>query len=172
MSIWTSIHGTIEVNPVGRTQAEKRYVLDTVLEHLPVITGSENDMKVYVLQPDGFDRSSNVDEFGKKTNNLICHYGNKDRTHGTRRIQGRYILVVDADLRDREFYNTFCLFQKWICRLAKRVYIERVLVEMQSLSKEVFVRNTDDCYSKMFEFEDGWYEYLLWDKKMDDVERG
>lgn len=27
MSIWTSIRGTIEVDPVGCTQAEKRYVL-------------------------------------------------------------------------------------------------------------------------------------------------
>lgn len=78
MSIWTSIHGTIEVSPVGRTQAEKRYVLDTVLEHLPVVTGSEKDMRVYVIQPDGFDRSSNVDEFGNKTNNLIGYYGNRD----------------------------------------------------------------------------------------------
>lgn len=83
---------------------------------------------------------------------------------GRTQAEKRYVLVVDADLRDRGFYNTFYLFQKWICRLAKRVYIERVLVEMQSLSKEVLIRNTDDCYSKMFEFEDGWYEYLLWDK--------
>ena len=39
MSWWTYIHGTIVVSPTGRTQAEKRYVLDTVLDHLPRVTG-------------------------------------------------------------------------------------------------------------------------------------
>ena len=50
MSFWTYVHGTIEVTPMGRTQAEKTYILNTVLEHLPHVTGSEEDMNVYVLQ--------------------------------------------------------------------------------------------------------------------------
>ena len=45
MSWWTYVHGTIVVSPMGRTQAEKRYILDTVLEHLPVVSGSERDIK-------------------------------------------------------------------------------------------------------------------------------
>ena len=53
MSWWTYVHGTIVVSPMGRTQAEKRYILDTVLEHLPVVSGSERDMNVYVIQKEG-----------------------------------------------------------------------------------------------------------------------
>lgn len=50
MSSWTYITGTITVSPIGRTQAEKRYILDTVLAHLPIVSGSERDMNVYVIQ--------------------------------------------------------------------------------------------------------------------------
>lgn len=37
MSWWTYVHGIVVVKPMGRTQAEKRYILDTVLEHLPIL---------------------------------------------------------------------------------------------------------------------------------------
>ena len=47
VSFWTYVNGTITVSPMGRTQAEKRYILDTVLEHLPLVTGSEGDMDTY-----------------------------------------------------------------------------------------------------------------------------
>ena len=50
MSYWTYLTGTVTVRPMGRTQAEKRYILDTVLEHLPLVTGSERDMNVYIIQ--------------------------------------------------------------------------------------------------------------------------
>ena len=62
---------------MGRTQAEKRYILDTVLEHLPLVTGSERDMNVYVIQKNGDSSSSSCDEFGEVTNNLVDSYGNK-----------------------------------------------------------------------------------------------
>lgn len=63
MSSWTYVHGTIVVSPLGRTQHEKRYILETVLDHLPVVTGSERDMEVYVIQKRGYNSSSSSDEF-------------------------------------------------------------------------------------------------------------
>ena len=77
MSYWTYLTGTVTVRPMGRTQAEKRYILDTVLEHLPLVTGSERDMNVYVIQKNGDSSSSSCDEFGEVTNNLVDSYGNK-----------------------------------------------------------------------------------------------
>ena len=50
MSSWTYINGTVTVHPMGRTQPEKRYILETVLNHLPRVTGSEGDMDVYIIQ--------------------------------------------------------------------------------------------------------------------------
>ena len=196
MSWWTYVHGTITVRPMGRTQAEKRYILESVLDHLPIVTGSEEDMNVYIVQPKGYKSSSSCDEFGDSTNNLIDSYGDKSRNHGWLRVQDEYILVVDGSLRDRMFEETYKEFQNWICRLAKRVSVEDVLVEIKAYEKSVVIRNKNDVYGKMFETpswcgdgshrnwklnkklkqyhldeneysEPNWCEYLLWER-MDD----
>mgnify|MGYP007038472573 CR=1 FL=1 len=41
MSCWTEIRGTIKVEPFGRTQEEMEFILKTVLNHLPLVRGSE-----------------------------------------------------------------------------------------------------------------------------------
>ena len=171
MSWWSYIHGTIEVSPMGRTQAEKRYILDTVLDHLPRVTGSEGDMDVYVIQKNGYNSSSSCDEFGQVTNNLVDHYGYKSRERGWLRMQDNYILVVDGSLRDREFEETFRAFQKWLIRLAKRVSIESVLVKISDYDREKLIQDKNKYYSNLFKTpswsgesdgEPAWYEYLLW----------
>lgn len=181
MSFWTYLTGTVTVRPMGRTQAEKRYILDTVLEHLPLVTGSERDMNVYVIQKNGDSSSSSCDEFGEVTNNLVDSYGNKSRDRGWLRTQDEYILVVDGAFRDRMFDQTFREFMKWLCRLGKRVDIEDVLVEVKGYDKSTIIRNTyiqrkKYSYRKVFDemFEDpswcngtgepNWCEYLLWDR--------
>lgn len=196
MSRWTYVHGTITVRPMGRTQAEKRYILETVLDHLPVVTGSEGDMDVYIVQPKGYESSSSCDEFGNSTNNLFDRYNQKSRRNGWLKIQEEYILVLDGSLRDRMFEETFKEFQNWICRLAKRVGIEDVFVEIKAYEKSVVIHNENDAYGKMFETpswrgdethswklskklkqyhldeekdfpEPNWCEYLMWER-MDD----
>jgi hypothetical protein len=155
---------------MGRTQAEKRYILDTVLEHLPLVTGSERDMNVYVIQKNGHNSSSSCDEFGYSTNNLVDSYGDKSRKRGWLRIQDEYILVVNGSFRDREFVQTLREFNKWICRLAKRISMEDMLVEIKGYGEKILVRNDNDVYGKMFknpswsdEGSENWCEYLMWD---------
>lgn len=178
MSWWTYINGTVNVEPMGRTQAEKRYILDTVLDHLPLVTGSERDMNVYVIQKNGYNSCSSHDEFGQMTNNLIDGYGQKSRRRGSLQTQDSYILVVNGSLRDRVFEDTFREFQKWLCRLAKRVDVDDVMVEIKGYRRRAMIRNTNDCYSKMFEeptwckgkkddLEPNWCEYLMWDHMRD-----
>lgn len=41
--MWTYVQGLIELGAPGRTQAEKDYILQTVINHLPKVTGSEGD---------------------------------------------------------------------------------------------------------------------------------
>ena len=173
--------GTVTVRPMGRTQAEKRYILDTVLEHLPLVTGSERDMNVYVIQKNGDSSSSSCDEFGEVTNNLVDSYGNKSRNRGWLRTQDEYILVVDGSFRDRMFDQTFREFMKWLCRLGKRVSIEDVLVEVKGYDKSTIIRNTyiqrkKYSYRKVFDdlFEDpswcndtgepNWCEFMMYDR--------
>ena len=103
MSFWTYIRGTITVSPMGRSQAEKRYILDTVLAHLPKVTGSEGGMNVYVIRKNGYDEYNSHDEFGQYSN---LGNGNSSYRHPGFDIQGKYILAVDANLRDRFFETT------------------------------------------------------------------
>ena len=172
MSWWSYVHGTIVVSPTGRTQAEKKYVLDTVLDHLPQVTGSERDMNVYVIQKNGYNNSSSCDEFGDMTNNLTDSYGQKSRRRGWLRMQDEYILVVDGSLRDRQFEETFREFQKWLIRLAKRVSVQSVFVKIYDFDKSTLIQDDHGHYMDLFEYPSGshgnktdepaWYEYLLW----------
>lgn len=172
MSAWTYINGTITVDAVGRTQAEKEYILKTILDHLPLVTGSEGDMNVYLLQTNGYNSSSSVDEFGNNTNNLIDRYGYHDRKSGSLKTQSRYIIVVDGAFRDRYFDTTFIEFNKWLCRLSKRVFIDDVFVKLTDYETEYVFTNKNEVYSNMFEevswvdknedSEPAWWEYLMW----------
>ena len=172
MSYWTYITGTITVSPIGCTQAQKRYILDTVLAHLPIVSGSEKDMDVYVIQKNGHNSSCSCDEFGEKTNNLVDRYGRKSRQRGWLYTQDEYILVVDAALRDREFI-------KWLVRLGKRVIIDNILVKINGYDKSTIIKNycvQNEKYSyqnvffNLFEGtswvrDDGevnWCEYMLY----------
>ena len=186
MSWWSYINGTITVSPMGRTQAEIRYILDTVLDHLPRVTGSEGDMDVYVIQKSGHNCSSSHDEFGQRTNNLATYHGYKSRDKGMMNRQSEYILVVDGALRDREFDEVFREFTKWVVRLGKRISIENILVEIKDYEKSTLIRNTPmqkekyaytDAFHELYEWpswvqenktrEVNWCEYLLWDNAKD-----
>ena len=160
MSWWTYINGTITVYPMGRTQAEKRYILETILSHLPKVTGSEKNMYVHIVQKIGYNSSRTWDEFGIFSNKEI-------------KIQDYYILVFEASLRDRTFEETFKEFNKFLNRLAKRVLIEDILVSIKDFSKEFIFKN-EKPYSEMYEQgsygendKPAWWEYLMWAKGAD-----
>ena len=176
MSWWTYINGTITVEPMGRTQAEKRYILETVLNHLPIVTGSERDMEVHIVQKDGYNSSSTHDEYGDRTNNLIDRYNCHDYRGGWLRTQEEYILTVNAALRDREFGQTFKEFNKWLNRLAKRVSVTNVLVRIHDYNKEYLFNDIGNKYWYMEEWpswckesggEPCWCEHLMWDRMKD-----
>lgn len=184
MSYWTYMTGTITVSPIGRTQAQKRYILDTVLAHLPIVSGSEKDMDVYVIQKNGHNSSCSCDEFGNTTNNLVDRYGRKSRRRGWLRTQDEYILVVDAALRDREFNQTYREFIKWLVRLGKRVMIDNILVKISGYDKSTIIKDYcvqnekyswQNVFDNLFENpswtnDDGevnWCEYLLYPRAKD-----
>lgn len=170
MSSWTYVHGTIVVSPLGRTQHEKRYILETVLDHLPVVTGSERDMEVYVIQKRGYNSSSSSDEFFEGTNNLRDSRGRRSYKRGWLHTQDEYILVVDDALRDREFEETFKEFVKWICRLSKRIIVDDVNVKIKGFEKEYVIDNPDPFYNMSDFNNDNWCDYLMW--KYDRDEEG
>ncbi len=108
-------------------------------------------MNVYVIQKNGYTSSSSCDEFGYSTNNLTDSYGNKNRRNGWLRTQDEYILVVNGSFRDRMFDQTLQEFNKWLCRLAKRISVEDVMVEIKGYYEKKLIRNDNDVYGNMFE---------------------
>ena len=170
MSQWTHINGTITVSPMGRTQPEKRYVLDTVLSHLPKVTGSEENMNIHVIQKARYDCSSSHDELGQLSN---LGDESKGRPHPSFRTQSSYIIVIEGALRDRSLNRTVREFTNWLCRLAKRVHVTDILVRVSdSWEPQDYLFKDAEYWYGLFEDpswtndtgEPNWCEYLMWDR--------
>lgn len=152
MSNWTYIRGLIELDVPGRTQAEKDYILQTVIDHLPKVTGSEGNMDIHTVRAYGHNMWSNRDEL----DNLSLDF----------KTQSRYFLVLDGNLRNRYYEDTFKELNKFLNRLAKRIYIESMYINLLGIFPQSHMfTNENDCYSRMFEQEDPWYDYLMWEWK-------
>ena len=148
MSMWTHVRGLIELDVTGRTQAEKDYILQTVIDHLPKVTGSEGNMDIHTVRAYGHNMWSNCDEF----NNLSWDF----------KTQSRYFLVLDGDLRDRYYKDTFKELNNFLNRLGKRLMVDSVYVRLYNYERSYIFTNKNDCYGKMFENDNPWYNYLMW----------
>lgn len=158
MSWWTYVNGLIMVEPAGGTQPEKRYVLETVLAHLPRVTGSEEDMKIHIVQKEGYSGSANFNEFFETVHREDF------------KTQDCYYLILEGQFRDRMYEQTFRELNKFLNRLAKRVYVDDILIRLTGWNKETIISNSDP-YQDMYEYsadsnkdEPAWWEYLLWDR--------
>lgn len=174
MSHWTHVIGTLRVSPMGRTQPEKRYILETVLEHLPLVTGSEGDMEIHINVGGGASSSCSCDEFDMRTDKGKNWYGNRSRK-GWFDMEEDYLLTVVGNLRDREFDETYREFQKWLTRLAKRVIVDQICVKIYAeYGKEIIISDANP-YADMWEspswsdpeIEPNWCEYLMWKRWKD-----
>lgn len=154
MSSWTYVQGLIELDVPGRTQAEKNYILQTVIDHLPKVTDSEKPMNIYTIQTAGHDSWQNFDEFYNRVEDF--------------RTQSRYFLVLDGNLRDRHYKDTFKELNKFLNRLGKRLMVDSVYVRLYNYEHSHIFTNKNDCYGKMFENEDPWYNYLMWEFEDED----
>lgn len=154
MSMWTYVRGLIEIGAPGRTQAEKDYILQTVIDHLPKVTGSEYDMNIYTIRAKGHSSWSNHDEL--------------DHPNRDFKTQSQYFLVLDGSLRDRYYEETFKELNKFLNRLSKRLIVESLYVKLNAYNHSYTFENKNDCYGNMFEYEDPWYDYLMWEWEDED----
>lgn len=157
MSAWTHIRGQIEVEPEGRTQHEMTYILNTVLDHLPSVTGSESDMHVSCSIYPGINWVKSHNEFLEP-----LRYRSYSARKKLEKSQTYYILTLCGDLRDREFDETLKEFNKWICRLAKRINVTDLLVRVEGGGKSIIIDNYKP-YMDMYEWELSWADYLMWE---------
>lgn len=164
MSYWTYVNGVITVEPMGRTQYEKRYILETILDHLPKVTGSEEDMNITILEKkSGASSSCNCNEFGE-----YIRY----RRYSWPSTYEQYMVVIDGAFRDRMFDDTLHELNKFLNRLGKRVYVNDILVELHGQDKKLIISDAEP-YRQMEEGpswcngEPAWAEYLMWDRAPD-----
>ena len=68
MSYWTHVSGMIRVETRSRSTPETMYRVQTVLNHLPKISGSEGPVLFYPVLPAGNNVVSSDDEFERRTN--------------------------------------------------------------------------------------------------------
>lgn len=128
MSSWTYVTGQVTVSPSGSGQHAKTFILNEVLDHLPAVEGSEQDMQWHIVPKFGHNCSSNHDELGQWSNLGLDSWG-KHGNHNFE-IQDNYIVVLEGSLRDTIYEETYRSFIKWLSRLSKRVYIENILVKI------------------------------------------
>lgn len=173
MSSWTYVTGLITVFPMGRTQHEKRYILDTILEHQPRVRGSEQDMYFHVVQREGYNSSCSHNEFDEPIWRER-HYGHRHR------LQDEYFVIIEGKLRDTHFEESLRELNKWLNRLAKRAGIEDILVKLSGYDlswnwREIVISNPKP-YREMAEWpswsdrsngEPMWCEYLMWESAKD-----
>ena len=160
MSCWSYATGWIECLPFGRTQEEKEYILKTVLNHLPIVNGSEEHMYVHIMQAGGHNSVTRYDEYDNRSdvNDVRWINGTQVRDsgwHHTRETQGIYYVFVEGHFRDRVFSETYRQFVKWLMRFAKRILVSEVHVR---INEEII-----DMSDLGYLWEDSnWCEHLMW----------
>ena len=151
MSWWTFVTGVIRVSTPARTTEQAEYIVKTVLNRLPQVTGSERNMRVSITPSLYEHESQDWDEFGKRTKNLVDGYLD---------IYPAFLLTVEGDLRDMKANETYREFVKWLCRLAKRIGVDDVCVKItDNFTKEIMITNPKP-YSDMYEIPPRWVERI------------
>lgn len=154
--IWSYIYGMILVSPLGRSQAEKSYILETVIHHLPKLVETGADIDVKILQRPGFNGATSHDELGHRVREMI-------------KTQSQYWLIIDGNFRDVYYEHTYRELQKWLVRLSKRVKVENMMIHISDDQKTAVLTDDEQLYRALFEepswadeSSKNWCEYLMW----------
>ena len=171
MSDWTYILGTITVVSIGRSSAETKYILESVLDHLPTVTGSEGDMQVHYLPSCYGGIIRNRNEFGQKRKWMHSKEFYETEFSSRNTFKNQFNVIIEANLRDREFEFTKRELMKWLCRLSKRVLVEDLLVKLSDQLGRTVILSDPEPFNEMWEQTSwnskgrkiAWWEYLFWE---------
>lgn len=158
MSMWTNVRGLLQVSVPGRTQKEKEYILDSVLRHLPVITGSEGPCYVHFIKGGGYNWSNNFDEFD--------NYSNLTPSNGFQ-CQDDYYIVLEGNLRDRYVEFTLKEVSRFLSRLSSRLFVCYCYVEVSgdtctNIHTPCVFNNTEWMKSNYVSDKNNWTYGLTW----------
>lgn len=125
MSMWTHVNGVIEVHTPARSSAEAMYMAQTVVEHLPRITGSERNVEYYF-------NLVHLPSWAKQPDEFIPYDLTNYQYFCSDPKQNRVLVTLHGDLRDRMFEQTLRETAKTLIRLSKRLWINSCLVSVNS----------------------------------------
>lgn len=159
MSRWTYLSGVITVDVPGRTQAECDFNIHSVLNHLPKVTGSEHDMEWHINASKKYKDHIRVDEFGNESNlgnhNVYFNYYYFEK-------QNSYFITISGELRDRCLDETIKEFSKWLCRLAKRLWIDDINVHIHyDWGNKILIDNSKP-YFEMYDYSNNNWLNRYW----------
>ena len=162
MSYWTYVHGSILVDTCSRSTPETLYTVQTVLNHLPRISGSEGPAKFYPILLDGHSRSSTHDEFERLSN-----LGDRRNSrYGWFETQTHCFIALHGELRDRMLEQTLRETTKALSRLSSRLWVEECLITVNGFDKDFLFNNPEWLRGN---YDSKWTSDLLW--KFKDEER-
>ena len=158
MSSWTYVHGSILVDTCSRSTPETLYKVQTVLNHLPRISGSEGPAKFYPILLDGHSYSSTHDEFERFSN-----LGDRRNSrYGCFETQSRCLIVLHGGLRDRMFEQTLYETTKALSRLSSRLLVQECLITVNGFDKDFLFNNPEWLQDN---YDSTWTSDLLWEFK-------
>lgn len=166
MSWWTHVTGIIKASVPARTNTETMYVAQTVLDHLPEITGSEGGVNTHVYLEDGYNVSQNRDEFFNRSN-----LGKSDGfgDYKSFNTQTKVLITLSGNLRNRMFSETYRETLKFMCRLSKRLVIDDCLIRIGGEDRGCILTNKNNCFGKMYSYDgENWTDYLRWSHVRDE----
>jgi len=154
MSYWTHVLGSLQVSPVPcRTQAECQFIIDSILHHLPIVSGSEENMYIQFHSCGGFDTSSSYDELEKNTDKHTGYFKNFE-------IQTKYIITIQGDFRDTYFNDQLKQMQKWLNRISKRLDVYDTCIHLYSNNGESYCWNEELSYNFDKSYIENYLSYL------------
>ena len=158
MSWWTYVSGVIRVGTPARTTEQAEYIVKSVLNHQPRMTGSEGDMRIKVV-PSLYIRSSqDWDEFGNTMEQLRYEH---------LEIQESYLIILEGNLRDKTVQETYREFIRWLCRLSKRLGVDDICVKISDHVYEEKLITNAHSFSEMYETQ--WVERIAGKKWWEEI---
>lgn len=136
MSIWSHVHGIIEVDTCGLTSAEAMYFAQTVVDHLPRIDGSEGPVEYYLNLKKGHNCFGNTDENRNFTNLYTPGSYSKSIEY-----QSCVIITLQGDLRDCMFDEALRMITKVLNRLSRHLVVTGCSVTVCSIDKQYTFAN-------------------------------
>lgn len=137
MSKWVQVVGTIVVDTFAESSAEAMFIAQTVVNHLPKITGSERDVEYYLNLIKDYNSSSNCDEFGKFSNLYNC------QDFHCFKSQTWVLITLQGSLRDREIQETLKETTKMLNRLSTRLWVRDCIISLHGYDKGYVFDNPD-----------------------------